>query len=110
MGEALSHLVKPCRYSDYVRTESGLQYQVLIAGFVREALIILAPQDEVCESQAKLYSQDIREGQGDTPKDGSNCAIDWDGYTIGYYVRKFAFGLPQSFAGSVINLLEAYIV
>lgn len=31
--------------------------------------------------------QDIREGKGDSPTDGSTCSIDWDGYTIGYYVR-----------------------
>lgn len=30
--------------------------------------------------------QDIREGKGETPTEGSTCAIDWDGYTIGYYV------------------------
>ena len=30
--------------------------------------------------------QDIREGQGPTPSEGSNCSVDWDGYTIGYYV------------------------
>ena len=42
-----------CRYSDYTRTESGLQYQ------------------------------DLREGSGKSAKSGSQVTIDWDGYTIG---------------------------
>ncbi|KAK9824169.1 hypothetical protein WJX72_008232 [[Myrmecia] bisecta] len=46
-------------YSDYVRTESGLQYQ------------------------------DLKPGNGDVPKPGSNVVVDWDGYTIGYYGRPF---------------------
>lgn len=45
-----------CRYKDYTRTESGLQYQ------------------------------DLRLGQGQEPMSGSTVSIDWDGYTIGYYV------------------------
>lgn len=44
------------RYSDYVRTDSGLQYQ------------------------------DIRVGSGQEPSQGATVSIDWDGYTIGYYV------------------------
>lgn len=42
-----------CRYSDYTRTESGLQYQ------------------------------DLREGTGKSAKAGAQVTIDWDGYTIG---------------------------
>ena len=42
-----------CRYSDYVRTESGLQFQ------------------------------DLREGTGKAAKSGSQVTVDWDGYTIG---------------------------
>ena len=41
------------RYSDYVRTESGLQFQ------------------------------DLREGTGKAAKSGSQVTVDWDGYTIG---------------------------
>lgn len=47
------------RYSDYVLTDSGLQYQ------------------------------DIREGTGAHPDKGSKVAVQWDGYTIGYYGRPF---------------------
>ncbi|KAK9785766.1 hypothetical protein WJX73_009354 [Symbiochloris irregularis] len=47
------------RYPDYVLTDSGLQYQ------------------------------DIREGSGAAPQQGSQVVIDWDGYTIGYYGRPF---------------------
>ncbi|KAK9841771.1 hypothetical protein WJX81_001978 [Elliptochloris bilobata] len=47
------------RYSDYVRTPSGLQYQ------------------------------DLRPGEGPAPKPGSTVTVDWDGYTIGYYGRPF---------------------
>ncbi|CAK0754977.1 Peptidyl-prolyl cis-trans isomerase fkbp19, chloroplastic [Coccomyxa viridis] len=47
------------RYSDYTRTESGLQYQ------------------------------DLREGTGKSAKAGAQVTIDWDGYTIGYYGRPF---------------------
>ena len=42
-----------CRYSDYVRTPSGLQYQ------------------------------DLRPGEGPVPKPGASVTVDWDGYTIG---------------------------
>lgn len=48
-----------CRYPDYVSTDSGLQYK------------------------------DLRDGSGDTAKDGSHVTIDWDGYTLGYYGRPF---------------------
>ncbi|KAF5833570.1 hypothetical protein DUNSADRAFT_10061 [Dunaliella salina] len=47
------------RYSDYVLTPTGLQYQ------------------------------DIREGQGEPIKDGQTAVVDWSGYTIGYYGRPF---------------------
>jgi hypothetical protein len=40
-------------YSDYTRTESGLQYQ------------------------------DLREGTGKGAKPGAQVTVDWDGYTIG---------------------------
>ncbi|KAK9916742.1 hypothetical protein WJX75_006484 [Coccomyxa subellipsoidea] len=46
-------------YSDYTRTESGLQYQ------------------------------DLREGTGKGAKPGAQVTVDWDGYTIGYYGRPF---------------------
>lgn len=42
-----------CRYSDYTRTESGLQFQ------------------------------DLRPGTGKAAKSGSQVTVDWDGYTIG---------------------------
>lgn len=42
-----------CSYSDYTRTESGLQYQ------------------------------DLREGTGKGAKPGAQVTVDWDGYTIG---------------------------
>lgn len=42
-----------CRYSDYTRTESGLQYQ------------------------------DLREGTGKSAMPGAQVTVDWDGYTIG---------------------------
>ena len=41
------------RYSDYTRTESGLQFQ------------------------------DLRPGTGKAAKSGSQVTVDWDGYTIG---------------------------
>jgi len=41
------------RYSDYVRTPSGLQYQ------------------------------DLRPGAGPSPAPGASVTVDWDGYTIG---------------------------
>eukprot|EP00200_Dunaliella_tertiolecta_P003284 CAMPEP_0202351604 /NCGR_PEP_ID=MMETSP1126-20121109/8169_1 /ASSEMBLY_ACC=CAM_ASM_000457 /TAXON_ID=3047 /ORGANISM="Dunaliella tertiolecta, Strain CCMP1320" /LENGTH=210 /DNA_ID=CAMNT_0048943727 /DNA_START=175 /DNA_END=807 /DNA_ORIENTATION=+ len=47
------------RYSDYVLTPTGLQYQ------------------------------DIREGQGEPIKEGQTAVVDWSGYTIGYYGRPF---------------------
>ena len=47
------------RYSDYVRTPSGLQYQ------------------------------DLREGTGKDARQGAQVTVDWDGYTIGYYGRPF---------------------
>lgn len=47
------------KYPDYVSTDSGLQYK------------------------------DLRDGSGDTAKDGSHVTIDWDGYTLGYYGRPF---------------------
>lgn len=49
----------PCRYSDYVSTESGLQYQ------------------------------DLVEGKGATAKYGQTAVVDWSGVTIGYYGRPF---------------------
>lgn len=56
------------RYSDYVRTPSGLQYQ------------------------------DLRPGTGKDARDGAQVTVDWDGYTIGYYGRPFEarnkVGLP----------------
>ena len=42
-----------CRYSDYTRTESGLQFQ------------------------------DLRPGTGKAATSGSQVTVDWDGYTIG---------------------------
>ena len=48
-----------CRYSDYVRTQSGLQYQ------------------------------DLRPGTGRDAHPGARVTIDWDGYTVGYYGRPF---------------------
>ncbi len=47
------------RYSDYVRTPSGLQYQ------------------------------DLRPGTGKDAREGAQVTVDWDGYTIGYYGRPF---------------------
>ncbi|CAL5227439.1 g10404 [Coccomyxa viridis] len=47
------------RYSDYTRTESGLQFQ------------------------------DLRPGTGKAATSGSQVTVDWDGYTIGYYGRPF---------------------
>lgn len=47
------HIHAARRYSDYVRTPSGLQYQ------------------------------DLRPGDGPAPKPGSSVTVDWDGYTIG---------------------------
>mmetsp|Transcript_39118 Transcript_39118/g.65724 ORF Transcript_39118/g.65724 Transcript_39118/m.65724 type:complete len:280 (-) Transcript_39118:156-995(-) len=44
-------------YSDYVQTDSGLQYK------------------------------DLRMGAGAQPKNGDDVVIDWDAYTIGYYGR-----------------------
>lgn len=51
--QSLGLLCMQCRYSDYVRTESGLQYQ------------------------------DLREGTGKSPRKGAQVTVDWDGYTIG---------------------------
>ena len=59
LGQAENFLHQPMhnnaarRYSDYVRTPSGLQYQ------------------------------DLRPGDGPAPKPGSSVTVDWDGYTIG---------------------------
>ena len=51
------------RFSDYVLTESGLQYK------------------------------DLKEGTGSRfPKAGDQVVVDWDGYTIGYYGRIFRLG------------------
>ena len=47
------------RFSDYVLTESGLQFK------------------------------DLRDGKGPSPKKGDQVVVDWDGYTIGYYGRIF---------------------
>ncbi|KAG0455129.1 hypothetical protein HPP92_024421 [Vanilla planifolia] len=47
------------RYSDYIETQSGLQYK------------------------------DLRVGRGPKPKMGETVVVDWDGYTIGYYGRIF---------------------
>lgn len=47
------------RYSDFVETESGLQYK------------------------------DLKEGSGPTPKPGQRVVVDWAGVTIGYYGRPF---------------------
>jgi len=62
------------RFSDYVLTESGLQYK------------------------------DLKEGTGSRfPKAGDQVVVDWDGYTIGYYGRIFeARNKPKgsSFEGS----------
>ena len=44
----------------------------------------------------KTFLQDIREGQGPTPSEGSNCSIDWDGYTIGYYVGHLKIELAEA--------------
>ncbi len=44
-----------CRYSDYTRTESGLQYQ------------------------------DLRQGTGKSAAPGAQVTVDWDGYTIGVH-------------------------
>lgn len=46
-------------YSDYVQTASGLQYQ------------------------------DIKVGEGPSPKEGQTCVVDWAGVTVGYYGRPF---------------------
>jgi FKBP-type peptidyl-prolyl cis-trans isomerase len=46
-------------YPDYVQVKSGLQYKV------------------------------VKEGDGESPKDGDRAVIDWEGYTIGYYGRPF---------------------
>ncbi|EMS65009.1 putative FKBP-type peptidyl-prolyl cis-trans isomerase 7, chloroplastic [Triticum urartu] len=55
-------------YPDYTETESGLQYKVH-------------------NSHEEL--QDLRVGEGPSPKKGETVVIDWDGYTIGYYGRIF---------------------
>ena len=46
-------------YSDYVTTDSGLQYQ------------------------------DLREGSGASPAKGQTAVVDWSGVTLGYYGRPF---------------------
>lgn len=46
-------------YPDFTMTPSGLQYK------------------------------DLREGTGESPRDGDVLVVDWDGYTIGYYGRPF---------------------
>ncbi len=48
-----------CRFSDYVQSASGLQYQ------------------------------DFKVGEGPAPQLGQTCVVDWGGYTIGYYGRPF---------------------
>lgn len=47
------------RYSDYVTTPSGLQYQ------------------------------DLVQGTGSQPREGQKVVVDWSGVTIGYYGRPF---------------------
>lgn len=48
-----------CRYSDYVQSESGLQYI------------------------------DLKVGTGPAAQEGNTCVVDWAGVTIGYYGRPF---------------------
>eukprot|EP00775_Hariotina_reticulata_P001962 gene1962-2289_t len=36
-----------------------------------------------------LQFKDLREGSGETPQQGDEVIVDWDGYTIGYYGRPF---------------------
>ncbi|NP_001140628.1 putative FKBP-like peptidyl-prolyl cis-trans isomerase family protein isoform X1 [Zea mays] len=55
------------RYPDYTETESGLQYKDYFHGKI----------------------QDLRVGDGPSPKKGETVVVDWDGYTIGYYGRIF---------------------
>lgn len=61
MAFNLAHWLFPecCRYSDYVSTNSGLQYQ------------------------------DLVEGSGPRPSNGQTVVVDWAGVTIGYYGRPF---------------------
>ena len=59
-----------CRFSDYVQSESGLQYY------------------------------DIREGSGAAPQQGQTCVVDWAGVTIGYYgAQALCFGRRGVTAG-----------
>ncbi|RLM66440.1 putative FKBP-like peptidyl-prolyl cis-trans isomerase family protein [Panicum miliaceum] len=59
------------RYPDYTETESGLQYKTIAFNIVMTKI------------------QDLRVGDGPSPKKGEIVVVDWDGYTIGYYGRIF---------------------
>ena len=48
-----------CRYPDFERSDSGLQYK------------------------------DYKQGTGPLPENGDTVVLDWAGYTIGYYGRPF---------------------
>ena len=41
------------------------------------------------ETKSGLLYFDYREGEGDLPKKGQRCVIDWAGFTLGYYGRPF---------------------
>lgn len=56
-----------CRYSDYTRTESGLQYQ------------------------------DLREGTGKSAAPGAQVTVDWDGYTIGEHLLASQYWPSETF-------------
>lgn len=127
-----------CRYSDYVRTESGLQYQVSLY-FLQRPMQILCSY-YICLGSRFLTPcvltslcrcinldvvalkticcitnliktctlQDIREGQGESPSEGSDVSIDWDGYTIGYYVSVLFNALLQRHWVVQLNMGECF--
>ncbi|KAK8448510.1 hypothetical protein SEVIR_7G025000v4 [Setaria viridis] len=78
------------RYPDYTETESGLQYKVPLPPSADFLFPIECLNDQnIAFIIVMTKLQDLRVGDGPSPKNGETVVVDWDGYTIGYYGRIF---------------------
>lgn len=72
----------PMKFPDFDTTESGLQFK------------------------------DLRAGTGAAVKEGDNCVLDWQGYTVGYYGRIFearnkVLSLPHSALSQSLQTVQS---
>ena len=76
-----------------IRCASLLVLAVPCMNILRPDCDVSTAFDMLCQESSECV-QDIREGQGESPTEGSTCSIDWDGYTIGYYVGSPTHSIP----------------